>query len=181
METTTEGTKTTTQAWTLDKAHAKLGFSITHMMVSDIEGYFKSFDIKLNAPNDDFSDAEVELTADVNSMDTQNEMRDAHLKKEDFFQAEKHPALTFKSTSFKKADEKKYKLTGDLTILGVTKPVELDVKGLVGKHPMNGNTIAGFKVTGTIKRSDFGLAPAAPTMVLGNEVEIVANAEFIKS
>jgi len=174
-------TATTTETWTLDKAHAKLGFSITHMLVSEIEGSFKNFDIKLNAPNEDFADAKVELTADINSMDTQNEMRDAHLKKDDFFHAEKHPTLNFKSTSLKKVEENKYVLNGNLTIMGVTKPTELNVKGIVGKHPMNGKTIAGFKVTGTIKRSDFGMGANFPAVALSNEVEIRANAEFIKS
>ena len=172
---------TAAQTWTLDKAHAKLGFSITHMLVSEVEGSFKNFDIKLNAPKEDFTDAQVELSADVNSMDTQNEMRDAHLKKEDFLQAEKHPTLNFKSISFKKVEENKYKLNGNLTMLGVTKPVEFNVKGIIGKHPMNGTTIAGFKVTGTINRTDFGVAPSAPGIALGNEVEIRAHAEFIKS
>jgi polyisoprenoid-binding protein YceI len=180
METTVEN-KTTTQTWELDKAHAKLGFSITHMLVSEVEGSFKNFDIKLNAPKEDFTDAQVELSADINSMDTQNEMRDAHLKKEDFFHAEKNPTLNFKSTSLKKVEENKYKLNGNLTMMGVTKPVEFDVKGLVGKHPMNGKTIAGFKVTGTIKRSDFGMGANFPAVALSNEVEIRANAEFIKS
>src|SRR3984957_10085115 len=99
METVATEPKTTGQTWALDKAHAKIGFSITHMLVSEIEGSFKTFDVKLDVPNDDFSDASVEFTADVNSMDTQNEMRDGHLKKEDFFNAEKHPTLTFKRTS----------------------------------------------------------------------------------
>lgn len=181
METVTAEPKTATQTWTLDKAHAKLGFSITHMMVSDIDGYFKNFDIKLNAPKDDFSDAEVELTADVTSMDTQNEMRDAHLRKEDFFHAEKNPTLNFKSTSLKKEAENMYKLKGNLSIMGVTKPVEFNVKGIIGKHPMNGSTIAGFKVTGSINRLDFGVGPNFPAIALSNEVEIRANAEFIKS
>jgi polyisoprenoid-binding protein YceI len=181
METVATEPKTTGQTWALDKAHAKIGFSITHMLVSEIEGSFKTFDVKLDVPNDDFSDASVEFTADVNSMDTQNEMRDGHLKKEDFFHADKFPTLNFKSTSFKKVDEKKYKLNGNLTMMGVTKPVELDVKGLVGKHPMNGKTIAGFKVTGTVKRSDFGMGSSFPSVALSNEVEINANAEFIKA
>ncbi len=180
METVATEPKTTGQTWTLDKAHAKIGFSITHMLVSEIEGSFKTFDIKLNVPNDDFSDTAIELTADVNSMDTQNEMRDGHLKKEDFFHAEKHPTLTFKSTSFKKIEDKKYKLNGNLTMMGVTKPVELNVKGAIGKNLSNGKTIAGFKVTGAIKRSDFGVAPSAPGVALSDEVEINANAEFIK-
>jgi len=173
--------KTTQQTWTLDKSHAKLGFSITHMLVSDVEGSFKSFDIKLNVPTDDFTDSSIELTADVNSVDTQNEQRDAHLKRDDFFHAEKNKTFSFKSTSFKKVDEKKYKLNGNLTFGGITKPIELNAKGTIGKNPVSGATIAGFKVTGTIKRSEFGIAPTAPGMILSDEVEIISNAEFIKS
>src|SRR5687767_1250190 len=84
--------------WTLDKAHSKLGFSITHMMISDVEGSFKTFDITITAPNkEDFADAVVEMTADINSIDTDNEGRDNHLKNADFFDAPKYPTMTFKS------------------------------------------------------------------------------------
>jgi polyisoprenoid-binding protein YceI len=171
----------TTQTWKLDKAHAKLGFSITHMMVSEVEGSFKNFDITIKTAKDDFTDAQIELTADVNSIDTQNEMRDAHMKKEDFFHHSQHPSLTFKSTSLSKLGDNKYELNGLLTLMGVTKPVKLDVKARTGVNPMNNIPIAGFKVTGAIKRSDFGLAPAAPGLVLSDEVEIVSNVEFIKA
>jgi len=181
METATIDNKTTTGTWKLDKAHAKLGFSITHMLVSEVEGSFKNFDINVNVTKEDFSDASIELTADINSIDTQNEMRDAHMKRDDFFDHAKYPTMSFKSTAFNKAGENKYELKGDFTLHGATKPITLEVKARIGKHPMNGSTIAGFKVTGSIKRSDFGLAPAAPGLMLSDEVEINANLEFIKS
>jgi len=168
------------KVWTLDKAHAKVGFGITHMLVSEIEGSFKNFDVKLNVPNEDFSGAEIEFTADVNSIDTANEMRDAHLKRDDFFHAEKNPQVTFKSKSFVKIADKKYALNGDLTFNGVTKNINLDVKGNVVQHPMKPDTtIAGFKVTGEVKRSDFNFGPNFPSIALSNEVAIIANAEFI--
>jgi len=172
-------TQTKAKVWTLDKAHAKVGFGITHMLVSEIDGSFKNFDVKLNAPNEDFSGAEIEFTADVNSIDTANEMRDAHLKKDDFFHADKNPQVTFKSKSFAKVADKKYALNGDLTFNGVTKNVDLDVKGNVVQHPMKpGTMVAGFKVTGEVKRSDFNFGPNFPSIALSNEVSIIANAEF---
>jgi polyisoprenoid-binding protein YceI len=167
--------------WSLDKAHGKLGFSITHMLVSDVEGFFKSFDIKVTSSQADFSDAVINLTGDVKSINTDNEQRDTHLKGADFFDVEKYPSLTFKSKQLKKEEGKKYKLTGELTIHGVTKPVELDVT-LNGTtvNPNNKKTIAGFKVTGTIKRSDFTIGTKFPNAMLSDEVAITANIELIK-
>src|SRR5687768_7128433 len=97
------------QTWTLDKAHSKLGFGVTHLMVSTVEGSFKTFDAKITSSKEDFSDAVIEATADVNSINTENEQRDKHLRGSDYFDAEKFPTLTFKSTSFKKVEGKKYK------------------------------------------------------------------------
>ena len=168
------------KVWTLDKAHAKVGFGITHMLVSEVEGSFKNFDIKVNVPNEDFSGSEIEFTADVNSIDTANEMRNAHLKRDDFFHAEKNPQVTFKSKSFIKVADKKYALNGDLTFNGITTNINLDVKGNVVQHPMKPDTmVAGFKVTGDVKRSDFKLGPNFPSIALSDEVAITANVEFI--
>jgi polyisoprenoid-binding protein YceI len=169
------------QNWTLDKTHAKLGFSTTHLMVSEVEGQFKQFDVKLTSTSPDFSDAVIELTASVNSINTDNEQRDGHLKNSDFFDAAKYPNLTLKSKSLKKIADKKYKLTGDLTMHGITKPIEFDVTfNGTAIHPYTKKTVAGFKVTGTIKRSDFDLGAKYPSAVISDEVEVKANAEFIK-
>jgi polyisoprenoid-binding protein YceI len=169
------------QTWSLDKGHAKLGFGITHLMISDVEGAFTSFDAKITSSKEDFSDAVIELTADAASVNTNSEDRDKHLKNEDFFHVEKFPTLTFKSKSFTKVEGKKYKLTGDLTMHGVTKPVTLDVifNG-TAVHPYNKKTLAGFKISGTLKRSDFNFGSKYPSAVLGEEVTITANTEFIK-
>jgi polyisoprenoid-binding protein YceI len=169
------------QTWKLDKAHAKVGFTVTHLLVSEVDGNFKTFDATLTSSKPDFSDAVVELTADVNSVDTDNERRDSDLKSDKFFDAAKFPTLTFKSTSFKKAEGKMYKVAGDLTIHGVTKPVVLDVT-LNGPipHPMSKKDVAGFKITGVIKRSDFGVGPGMTTAVVSDEVTLRANAEFGK-
>lgn len=168
------------QTWNLDKSHAKLGFTITHLMISDVEGTFKTFDVTLTASKEDFSDAAISLTADVNSINTDNEKRDAHLKSADFFDAAKYPSLSFKSKSFTQVSGKNYKLTGDLTMHGVTKTVALDVvyNGTI-THPMNKKLVAGFKISGTIKRSDFGVG-GAMSGVLSDEVTLIANAEFVK-
>jgi polyisoprenoid-binding protein YceI len=169
------------QTWSLDKSHAQLGFNITHLLLSEVDGGFKTFDAKITSSKDDFSDAVIELTADVASIDTDNEDRDKHLRTPDFFDAEKFPKITFKSTSFKKVEGKKYKLVGDLTMHGVTKSVALDVV-LNGPivHPYNKKNVAGFKISGVIKRSDFGISPGTPGAVLSDEVSLDTNAEFVK-
>ena len=169
------------QTWSLDKGHAKLGFGVTHLLVSSVEGNFKAFDAKITSSKEDFSDAVIELSADINSIDTDNEQRDGHLKSPDFFDAAKYATLTFKSKSFKKVGDKKYKLVGDLTMHGVTKPVELEVVlNGTAVHPYTKKTIAGFKVTGTLKRSDFVLGSTTPAAVLSDEIAISTNAEFAK-
>ncbi|WP_432708581.1 YceI family protein [Pedobacter sp.] len=167
--------------WGADTAHSKLGFEITHLMISDVQGSFKKFESKITASKDDFSDAVVELSADVNSVNTDNEKRDAHLLNADFFDAEKYPTLTFKSTSFKKVATNKYKVAGNLTFHGVTKPVVLDatLRG-ISNNQATKKTIAGFKVTGTIKRSDFNFGTKYATAMLSDEVMLNANTEFVK-
>lgn len=169
------------KTWSLDKAHAKLGFNITHLLVSEIHGSFKAFDATITSKGEGFEDASIELKADVNSINTENTERDNHLKQIDFFDAKKFPSLAFKSSSIKKLADNKYLLVGDLTLMGVTKTVELDVIAVEAIHPFNQKTIAGFKGTGIVKRSDFGLGPNFPTLALSDRVEITANAEFIKN
>ncbi len=170
------------QTWTVDKSHAKLSFEITHFMISDVDGAFTSFDAKITSSKEDFSDAVIELTADAASINTASEGRDKHLKNEDFFDVEKFKTLSFKSTSLKLVEGKKYKLTGDLTMHGVTKQVELDAT-FTGPivHPYNKKTVAGLKIAGVVKRSDFGIGAKYPSAALGEEVIIKANGEFVKN
>ena len=167
--------------WALDKAHAKLGFTVTHMMVSEVEGFFKKFDATVTSTKEDFSDAVVDMSAEVASINTDNEQRDTHLKSPDFFDAAKFPTITFKSKSFKKVRDNMYKVTGDLTMHGVTKSVELDAFARTGTNPMSKKTVAGFKITGKIKRAEFGLGASMPEAMLSDEIAIVANAEFGKN
>jgi len=171
-------TVTAQSSWSLDKNHGKLGFVITHLLVSEIEGSFKNFDAKITAPKEDFTDAIVDMTAEATSINTDNEKRDNHLRTADFFDVANFPLVTFKSTSFKKTGPKTYKVSGNLTMHGVTKPVTLDVTCNIGADPKK--PLAGFKITGTLKRSDFGIGTKFPSAMLSEEVTIDAHGEFKK-
>ncbi|MBS1520174.1 MAG: YceI family protein [Bacteroidetes bacterium] len=164
--------------WQVDKAHAKVGFTVTHLSLSEVDGNFKKFDASITSSKPDFSDAVFEMSTDVASVSTDNDMRDNHIKSPDFFDAAKFPQITFKSKSITKIDDKKYKLTGDLTMHGITKQVDLDLTlNGVGKDMRTQKPIAGFKVTGTINRNDFGVGHM-PAAVVSEEIQIRANGEF---
>ena len=172
-------------AWTLDKSHSSVKFTIEHLVISEVEGRFTSFDGTLQASNPDFTDAKISFTADVNSINTDNESRDKHMRADDFFNAEKFPKMTFTSTAFKKVGDKKYQLSGNLTIRDVTKPVVFDVTyGGTVKDPW-GNTKAGFKATAKINRFDYNLKWNTLTemggAVAGSDVTIIVNVEFAKN
>jgi polyisoprenoid-binding protein YceI len=166
-------------SYTVDNAHSRLGFTIKHMGISDFNGNFGKFETKITTSKADFSDAVVELSADVNTINTGNEMRDGHLKSADFFETEKFPTLTFKSSAFKLVKGKNYKIEGDLTLHGVTKKVTLNAVhyGNV-ENPQNKKTVAGFKVTGVIKRSEFGIGAGFPAPGLSDEVNLLADLEL---
>jgi polyisoprenoid-binding protein YceI len=171
--------------WTFDNAHSKIGFGVTHLIISEVEGNFKNFDGTVVTKGEDFEGADVQFTVDTKSIYTDNEQRDNHLKSDDFFSAEKYPKMTFKSKSFKKVDDKNYKLAGDLTIRGKTKEVTLDVKHNGTVVDPWGNTKAGFEVSGEINRFDFGLKwnalMEAGGAVVGKTVELKINIELAKS
>ncbi len=174
-------TNTYAQTWSSDKSHSKLGFSVSHLMLSDVDGNFKNFNLKVTAPKDGFQDAVVELTANVNTINTEDETRDKHLQGADFFDAEKYPTLTFKSKSFKLNKKKKGLIVGDLTIRGVTKTITLTVTyNGSGIHPYSKKTVAGFKVKGAFKRSDFGIGTGTPNAVVGDDITLDANIEIAK-
>src|SRR5687768_7684061 len=113
--------------WNADPMHSKLTFSTTHLGIADIAGLFKTFQATASTNTADFSDAVFELSVDVASIDTEVEMRDNHLRSADFFEVEKYPEMTFKSTSIQKTDKDMYKLTGNLSLHGITKPVTMDL------------------------------------------------------
>lgn len=170
--------------WTVDKSHSKVGFSVSHLVITDVEGFFKDYDAQITTDGDDFSKAKIDFTIKTASIFTDNNDRDNHLRADDFFNAEKYPAMTFKGKSMKKVGDKKYKLVGDLTIRDVTKQVELEVKynGTV-KDPW-GNTKAGFKVKGEINRFDYNLkwnkAIETGSLVVGKDVELVIDLQLVK-
>ncbi len=170
--------------WTVDKTHSKVGFSVTHLVITDVEGYFKNYDATITTNGDDLTTANIDFTINTNSIFTDNNDRDNHLRSDDFFNAEKYPQMAFKGKSMKKVGDKKFKLVGDLTIRDVTKQVELDVKfnGTV-KDPW-GNTKAGFKVTGEINRFDYNLkwnkAIESGSLVVGKDVELIIDLQLIK-
>ena len=169
------------QEWNWDKAHSQLNFGVTHMTINEIDGTFSTVEAKMTAAKDDLSDAQITLSADVSSINTGNEQRNNHLKSADFFNAAQFGTLTFKSTSFTKTADKTYALTGDLTMHGVTKPVTLKVTFNGTTVGMNKKTVAGFKITGVIKRMDFGIGTSMPASALSDEVMLNANAEFVKN
>ena len=167
--------------WTNDDPQAQLGFTITHLGIADGSGTFNDFDVTVKSTKPDFSDASFELTAKTASIDTRVEARNNHLKSADFFDVAKHPELTFKSTSLKKNGKDTYKLSGNLTLHGITKPVTMNLKYRgVTQNPMSKAITAGFQLDGVIKRSDFNVGPGFPAPMLSDEVRIKADGEFIQ-
>ncbi len=142
--------------WTVDNAHSSVKFSVSHLVISEVEGAFKKFSGNVNSAKPDFTDAAVDFNIDVTSINTDNDMRDKHLKSDDFFNAAQYPNMTFKSTSLKKVSGNKYALAGNLTIRNVTKPVKFDVVYGGTAKDGYGNTKAGFKAT-VINRFDYNL------------------------
>jgi len=165
--------------WTLDKMHSSLKFTVTHLSVSDVDGVFKDFDVTIATTKADFSDAKFQLTAQVNSINTGVDMRDADLKSDVFFNAAVDPTITFVSTGIVKTTPNHFKLSGNLTIHGITKPVTMDLwyRGTI-VNPMSKANDAGFQLTGTVKRSDFAIADKYPDAMVSEDVVIKADGEF---
>jgi polyisoprenoid-binding protein YceI len=177
--------KAASKLWTVDKMHSNVNFSVSHLVISEVDGSFKVFDGKLTTENDDFNDAKIEFSVDVNSINTDNSMRDDHLKGDDFFNAASFPKMTFTSTSFKKVSGNKYKLEGNMTVRNVTQKVSFDVVyGGIAKDPY-GNIKAGFKASGSINRLQYGLKwntmTEAGGAVVGADVDLKIKLEFVKS
>lgn len=170
--------------WTCDPTHSSIKFTVKHLTVSEVEGRFKTFSGTMASPSSDFNNATISFTADVNSITTEDDTRDKHLKSDDFFNAEKYPQMSFKSTSFRKIKNDIYALEGDLTIRNVTKKVKFAVLyGGTVTDPW-GNIKSGFKATGKISRKEYGLLwnklTEAGGAVVGDEVNILVNLEFAK-
>jgi polyisoprenoid-binding protein YceI len=171
--------------WALDATHSKIGFKVKHLMISNVLGSFKGFEGQVVTSANDFSDAEVSLTVNTATVDTEMADRDNHLKSPDFFDSANFPSITFKSSALKKSGDDEYKLSGDLTIKGVTKKVELVAEfGGLMTDPW-GNVKAGFSVSGKINRKDWGLnwnaALEAGGVLVGEEVKINCDIELVKT
>ena len=171
--------------WRFDHPHTNIGFSITHLVISDVTGRFTEFDGTFSSPGDGFEGSQVSITIKTASIDTDNEKRDKHLRSADFFDAEKHPEITFKSTSFENVGDKKYKISGPFMMNGVTRDIALDatLTGVID-DPWGG-TRAGFKATTTLDRYDYNLtynkALETGGFLIGRDVDIIINVELIKN
>lgn len=163
-------------AYTFDKSHSNLSFSYNHLGFSTTDGRFGDWDAKLMIDAEAPENSSIEFTIDTTSMDTFDEGRNKHFKSADFFDVEKFPTATFKSTSVEKTGENTLKVSGDLTIKDITKPAVLDVTVTTfGEHPMSKQQAAGFAITSVIKRSDYGMDMYTP--YVGDEVTVVFHAE----
>ncbi len=170
-----------TAKWALDPAHSELQFKVKHMMISTVTGSFKNFTVNVSSDSTDFSSAKISFSADIASIDSGNEQRDTHLKSADFFDAEKFDALKFEAKNY---DAKSGKLSGDLTIKGIAKPVQLDVEFAGTNKDPWGNEKAGFTLSGKINRKDWGLnwnaALETGGVLVSEEVRINAEIQLVK-
>ena len=170
--------------WGYDNSHAKVSFTISHFGIAEIEGRFMKYDGLVIADKPDFSDAKIDFTIDVSSINTDETQRDTHLKSADFFDVAKYPTITFKSKSLQSLGENKYKLKGDISMHGITRTIELEAtyRGTV-VDPFK-HTKAGFKITGVLDRTQFGLVwngkLSTGDLLVGNNVNLDINIELIK-
>lgn len=171
------------QQWQLDKNHSTIGFSISHMVISEVEGKFDDYTLEIQTSKEDFTDASIQFEVKVASINTGHSGRDEHLQEEDLFHVAKFPTLKFVSKHLKQIESKRFKMTGDFTMMGVTKTLELDVifNGTIKDNW--GNNRAGFKVSGVIDRYDYGLeynsVLEAGGLSIGREVNLDIKLELI--
>ena len=170
--------------WILDSTHSELGFKIKHLMITNVSGSFKNFNAEVISEGTDFGTAQINLSADMASISTNNDQRDAHLRNSDFFEVEQYPELNFQSTTIEKKGSDTYTLFGELTMKGITKPVKLNVEYTgVTKDPWGGER-AGFVVTGKINRNDWGVnfngVLETGGVMLSEEVKINIEIQLVK-
>lgn len=181
MNNTTTVTKT---KWAIDPAHSELIFRVRHLMITNVKGEFRNFDVSVESDGSDFSNAKVSVTIDADSLSTNNADRDAHLKSADFFDAESHQKITFESTELNKLDEENYQLKGILSIKGTNKELVLDVDFGGFIIDPYGNEKAGFSVSGKFNRKDWGLnwnaALETGGVMVSDEVRLNAEIQIIK-
>lgn len=176
--------ETTKTKWTIDPSHSEVTFKVKHLMISNVKGEFRKFDAAIYSNGNDFGNAEVKANLDTASISTNNADRDIHLRSADFFDAENHEKLSFEGNSFQKLDDDNYRLKGDLTIKGISKPMVFDVEfGGFMKDPY-GNEKAGFSLSGKINRKDWGLTWNAALetggVMVSDEVRLNAEVQFVK-
>ena len=170
--------------WKIDQTHSEVKFKVKHLVISTVTGHFNDFSARIEGEKDDFTDAAISFEASIDSIDTKNAQRDGHLKSPDFFDASNHPRLSFESSLVRKINDSEYKVTGDLTIRGIKKPVTLDVNYNGAVKGFGGVDVIAFEITGKINRHDFGLSWNALTeaggVVVSDEVKLEIFAEFNK-
>ena len=171
--------------WTIDPMHTQVEFSARHMGIMTVKGHFTGMQAAIDFDEDDFTASSVAATIDARTLGTNDERRDAHLKSPDFLNVDQFPTIAFKSTRIEHAAHDQYKMTGDLTIRDVTRPVTLDVVySGQGKDPM-GNVHAGFSAYTTINRKDWGLtwnvALETGGLLVGEEVKLALEVEAVKA
>ncbi|MCD6067561.1 MAG: hypothetical protein K0S33_2387 [Bacteroidetes bacterium] len=168
----------------IDPMHSEVSFKVKHLMISTVTGQIGKFDATVEAAAEDLNNAKISFEAEMDSISTNNEQRDGHLKSPDFFDTANHPKLNFTSTAFTKKDGHNYVLEGNLSLRGKTLPVKLDVEYAGKMTDPYGNEKHGFEVNGKINRKDFGLGWSAVTeaggVVVSDEVKIHANVQFAK-
>ena len=168
----------------IDAAHSEIGFKIKHLVISTVSGSFSKFDATMESSKPDFTDASIFFEANVDSVTTNNEQRDGHLKSDDFFNAAQFQKISFKSTSIEKKGDTEYVLHGDLIIREVTKNIALKVEHGGSVVDPWGQSKEGFELTGKISRKEFGLKWNALTeaggAVVSDEVRLILSAQMIK-
>ncbi len=182
METTVK-TSTKTK-WAIDPTHSEIVFKVKHLMITNVKGEFRKFNVEIESDGKDFTNASISATIDASSIFTNEDNRDGHLKSADFFDVENYKELFFVGTSFNRKGEDEYELNGKLTIKNITKDVTFSVEfGGITKDPW-GNEKAGFSLNGKINRTDFGLnwnaALEAGGVLVSEEVKISAEVQFVK-
>jgi polyisoprenoid-binding protein YceI len=174
-----------TGAYTIDPTHSEIGFAVRHAMVTTVRGQFSEYEGKLHLDGSDPSRSTAEVVIKVASIDTGQEQRDGHLRTGDFFDADTHPEITFRSTSARQLDAETYQLTGDLTIKGISKPVSIDLTFNGSAKDLYGNQRVGFEGTTTINRTDWGLnynaALETGGVLIGEKVKLTFDISAIKS
>jgi polyisoprenoid-binding protein YceI len=182
MSTATTEVAIPAGTWGLDEVHTKVGFAVKHMGVSTVRGEFREFDGGIESAED--GSLRAWGTVQAASVSTNQEQRDEHLRSADFFDAEKYPEIRFESRSIERVDEENYRIAGDLTIHGVTNPVELNAELGGVEHGPEGELRTGFEVTGQLSRKDYGMrfnaALGSGNAVVADKVKLALDVELIR-